>query len=150
MIKLTFCDALPGYGPITDLTFSLAKNGVSYQIFRSIFFVEQSSQDRAVPELVAATGLGALGAFTLFQRNLPIRTKRKVHVLGGRRGLWSIPVHSKSSNKTSKEYDSILISTDATPTPGISRVCAYYGFSSHLYLFILTIYLVGHTLTQIN
>lgn len=104
---------------------------------------------------MAATGSGHLGGFTLFQvrqdthflyplfaslltilgvqRDLPIRTKRKLHVLGGARGIWSIPVRQShrvngtSYEKTSGglfagENDTIIISTDANPSPGVSRV----------------------------
>ncbi|KAG6869883.1 hypothetical protein C0995_016507, partial [Termitomyces sp. Mi166 len=50
VIKLSECDSLPAYGPIADMTFSLARNG-----------------ERPVAELVAATGSGHLGGFTVFQ-----------------------------------------------------------------------------------
>lgn len=29
VVHLSLCDSLPAYGPIADMTFSLAKNGVS-------------------------------------------------------------------------------------------------------------------------
>lgn len=72
------------------------------------------------------------------QRDLPVRTKRKLHVLGGARGIWSIPVRQShrvngtSYEKTSGglfagESDTIVISTDANPSPGVSRV----RFSTH-------------------
>lgn len=104
---------------------------------------------------MVATGSGHLGGFTLFQvcqdtlfvslltlsvqRDLPVRTKRKLHVLGGARGIWSIPVRQShrvngtSYEKTSGglyagENDTIVISTDANPSPGVSRV----RFSIHL------------------
>ncbi|KAF8555471.1 hypothetical protein OG21DRAFT_1496241 [Imleria badia] len=116
VIHLSLCDSLPAYGPIADMTFSLSKLG-----------------ERYVPELVVAAGSGHLGGFTLFQRDLPIRTKRKLHVLGGARGIWSIPVRQShrvngtSYEKTSGglfagENDSIVISTDANPSPGVSRI----------------------------
>lgn len=67
------------------------------------------------------------------QRDLPVRTKRKLHVLGGARGIWSIPVRQShrvngtSYEKTSgglfsAESDTIVLSTDANPSPGVSRV----------------------------
>ncbi|KAF8837869.1 hypothetical protein BDN67DRAFT_972360 [Paxillus ammoniavirescens] len=116
VMYLSLCDSLPAYGPIADMTFSLAKLG-----------------ERYVPELVAATGSGHLGGFTLFQRDLPVRTKRKLHVLGGARGIWSLPVRqSHRVNGTSYEKtggglfvgenDTIIISTDANPSPGVSRI----------------------------
>ncbi|KAG2030510.1 CPSF A subunit region-domain-containing protein [Suillus americanus] len=115
IIHLSLCDLLPAYGPIADMTFSLAKNG-----------------ERFVPELVAATGAGHLGGFTLFQRDLPTRTKRKLRVLGGARGIWSLSVrqsqrvdglsYEKATGPFSAEIDTIIISTDANPTPGVSRI----------------------------
>ncbi|KAI0052046.1 hypothetical protein FA95DRAFT_1593031 [Auriscalpium vulgare] len=115
VIHLSLCDSLPAHGPIVDMTFSLAKSG-----------------DRFVPELVAATGSGRLGGFTLFQRDLPTRTKRKLHAIGGARGVWSLPVrqavkvngvsYDLPSNPFHSENDSVLISTDANPSPGLSRI----------------------------
>ncbi|KAF8500474.1 CPSF A subunit region-domain-containing protein [Russula emetica] len=114
VIHLSLCDSLPAYGPITDLTFALAKNG-----------------DRFVPELVTATGSGLLGGFTLFQRDLPTRTKRKLHAIGGARGLWSLPVrtavkvngvpYDRPANPYHAENDSLILGTDAIPSPGFSR-----------------------------
>ncbi|THH20311.1 hypothetical protein EW146_g1016 [Bondarzewia mesenterica] len=115
VIHLSLCDSLPGYGPISDMTFSLARNG-----------------DRPMPELVAATGAGYLGGFTLFQRDLPIRTKRKLHAIGGARGVWSLPVrqavkvngvsYERPTNPFHSDNDSVIISTDANPSPGLSRI----------------------------
>ncbi|TFY69793.1 hypothetical protein EVG20_g3009 [Dentipellis fragilis] len=115
VIHLSLCDALPAWGPISDLTFSLARNG-----------------DRPVPELVAATGSGSQGGFTLFQRDLPFRTKRKLHAIGGARGLWSLPVrqavrvngvsYDLPANPFHSENDSVIMSTDANPSPGLSRL----------------------------
>ncbi|KAJ7846330.1 CPSF A subunit region-domain-containing protein [Mycena olivaceomarginata] len=112
---LSLCDTLEAYGSIADMTFSLAWNG-----------------DRAVAELVAATGTGPLGGFTLFQRDLPIRTKRKLHALGGARGMWSLPIRPppKTAGSTPErpldslkaENDSLIISTDVNPSPGLSRL----------------------------
>jgi cleavage and polyadenylation specificity factor subunit 1 len=69
---------------------------------------------------------------TQAQRDLPTRTKRKLHVLGGARGIWSLPVrqsqrvnglsYEKATGPFSAEIDTIIISTDANPTPGVSRV----------------------------
>ncbi|CAK5269347.1 unnamed protein product [Mycena citricolor] len=109
--RLSLVDTIDAYGPISDMAFSVAWNG-----------------DRPVPELVAATGSGTLGGFTLFQRDLPIRTKRKLHALGGARGIWSLPIRSKS-NASSSEYDTLVISTDANPSPGLSRISYRAGIS---------------------
>ncbi|KAF7366615.1 Protein CFT1 [Mycena sanguinolenta] len=111
---LSLCDTLEAYGSIADMTFSLAWNG-----------------DRPVPELVAATGTGHLGGFTLFQHTLPIRTKRKLHSLGGARGMWSLPIRPpKTTGSTPErpldppeaENDTLIISTDINPSPGLSRL----------------------------
>ncbi|KAJ6481684.1 CPSF A subunit region-domain-containing protein [Mycena sanguinolenta] len=112
---LSLCDTLEAYGSIADMTFSLAWNG-----------------DRPVPELVAATGTGQLGGFTLFQHILPTRTKRKLHSLGGARGMWSLPIRQapKTAGSTPErlldpletENDTLVISTDINPSPGLSRL----------------------------
>ncbi|KAJ6513930.1 CPSF A subunit region-domain-containing protein [Mycena vitilis] len=112
---LTLCDTIEAYGSIADMTFSIAWNG-----------------DRPVPELVAATGTGPLGGFTLFQCDLPIRTKRKLHAIGGARGMWSLPIRQplKSGNTLERPLDPfqaendslIIISTDVNPSPGLSRI----------------------------
>ncbi|KAJ7130141.1 CPSF A subunit region-domain-containing protein [Mycena epipterygia] len=107
---LSLCDTLEAHGSIADMAFSVAWNG-----------------DRPVPELVAATGTGSLGGFTLFQRDLPIRTKRKVHAIGGARGMWSLPIRQPlktagSSDPFQAENDSLIISTDVNPSPGLSRL----------------------------
>ncbi|KII91367.1 hypothetical protein PLICRDRAFT_696440 [Plicaturopsis crispa FD-325 SS-3] len=115
VINLSMCDFLPAYGSIADMAFSLARNG-----------------DRPVAELVAATGTGVLGGFTLFQRDLPIRTKRKLHAIGGARGMWSLPIrqpvrvngvsYERPVNPYQTENDSVIVSTDANPSPGLSRL----------------------------
>ncbi|KAF9460288.1 CPSF A subunit region-domain-containing protein [Collybia nuda] len=115
VIQLSLCDAVPAYGPIADMTFSLARNG-----------------DRPVPELVAATGTGPLGGFTLFQRDLPVRTKRKLHAIGGARGMWSLPIRQPIKTNgisyerpiNQMENDSLILSTDANPSPGLSRIAS--------------------------
>lgn len=115
-----------------------------------------------MPELVTATGSGALGGFTLFQvcsripnpitysqltmspsqfifisssspkRDLPTRTKRKLHAIGGARGVWSLSVrtavkvngvpYDRPANPYYAENDSLILGTDAIPSPGFSRV----------------------------
>nr|GAT45957.1 cleavage and polyadenylation specific protein [Mycena chlorophos] len=106
--ELVFCDTLDSYGSIADMTFS----PVWYE-------------KRAVSELVAATGSGHVGGFTLFQRDLPFTTKRQLRALGGARGIWSLPVRSSKSNGDTSEVDptdTLIISTDAIPSPGASRL----------------------------
>lgn len=68
------------------------------------------------------------------QRDLPTRVKRKLHAIGGGRGVWSLPVrqtvkingstYEKPTNLHHAENDSVIISTDANPSPGLSRVRA--------------------------
>ncbi|KAH8089926.1 CPSF A subunit region-domain-containing protein [Cristinia sonorae] len=117
VVHLSFSDSIPAYGPINDFTFSVAKNG-----------------DRPVPEIVAATGSGMLGGFTLFQRDLPTRVKRKLHIIGGGRGMWSLPVrqpvkvngatYERPANPHHSVNDAVIISTDANPSPGLSRIAS--------------------------
>ncbi|KAG5641144.1 hypothetical protein DXG03_005895 [Asterophora parasitica] len=114
VIKLSLVDSVQAYGPIADMAFSLARNG-----------------ERVVAELVTATGSGPSGGFTLFQRDLPIRTKRKLHAIGGARGMWSLPIRQPARNGMSHEHtvnnqqadnDTLILSTDANPSPGLSRI----------------------------
>ena len=64
--RFTHCDALSAHGPISSMTFALARNGVSYPHF-IVGCKSQPRQERFVPELVAATGSRHLGGFSLFQ-----------------------------------------------------------------------------------
>ncbi|KAF9448151.1 hypothetical protein P691DRAFT_801258 [Macrolepiota fuliginosa MF-IS2] len=109
VIHLSLRDYLPAYGPISSMTFSLAMNG-----------------EKPVPELVAATGAGSLGGFTLFQRDLPIRRKRKILTISGSRGIWSLPIRQPlRNNNTSyagQDNDTLILSTDINPSPGSSRI----------------------------
>ena len=57
-----------------------------------------------------------------FQRDMPLRSKRKLHAIGGGRGMWSLNIR-KPSTPLGADNDSIIISTDANPSPGLSRVC---------------------------
>ncbi|KAH9943547.1 CPSF A subunit region-domain-containing protein [Amylocystis lapponica] len=119
VVQLSLCDSIPAYGPIADMTFHWPRMGYI---------------DRYVPELVAATGSGQLGGFTLFQRDLPARIKRKLHAIGGGRGMWSLPVrqavkvngstYERPANPFHPENDSVIISTDANPSPGLSRIAS--------------------------
>lgn len=95
-----------------------------------------------MPELVAATGVGNLGGFTLFQvgkplsslvtsltpchqRDLPVRRKRKILAISGSRGIWSLPIRQPLRNSTAaygQDNDTLILSTDINPSPGSSRV----------------------------
>ncbi|TBU39387.1 CPSF A subunit region-domain-containing protein [Dichomitus squalens] len=128
VVHLSLCDAIHAHGPISDMTFGLSRNG-----------------DRLVPELVAATGSGHLGSFSLFQRDMPTRSKRKLHAIGGGRGMWSLPVRQqvktggatfeRPSNPFHADNDTVIISTDANPSPGLSRIATR---SSHSDITITT------------
>ncbi|OSD02613.1 hypothetical protein PYCCODRAFT_1477600 [Trametes coccinea BRFM310] len=128
VVRLSLCDAIPAYGPLSDMAFGVARNG-----------------DRAVPELIAATGSGELGGFHLFQRDMPTRTKRKLHAIGGGRGMWSLAVRQpvkvsggtfeRPANPFHSGNDSVIISTDANPSPGLSRIATR---SSHSDITITT------------
>ena len=67
MTRLSFCDTLDIYASIADMTFSVAWNGVRPSLVPVDTNDIHCSQDRPVPELVAATGSGPMGGFTLFQ-----------------------------------------------------------------------------------
>jgi len=100
-------------------------------------------QEKPVPELVAATGVGNLGGFTLFQvgdllsffgtflmprhqRDLPVRRKRKILTISGSRGIWSLPIRQPLRSNTAayggQDNDTLILSTDINPSPGSSRV----------------------------
>ncbi|KAG8693476.1 mRNA cleavage and polyadenylation factor subunit [Ceratobasidium sp. 394] len=104
----TVINTLPAYGGINSMVFSLAKNG-----------------DRYSPELAACTGAEHVGGFTLFQKDLPTRTKRKLPAVGGARGVWSIALRTKSSGV--EGLDTVIVSTDLAPSPGISRIAKPSG-----------------------
>nr|VWP00056.1 Amidohydrolase family protein [Ganoderma boninense] len=115
VIHLSLCDVIPAYGPVTDMAFGLSRNG-----------------DRQVPELITATGSGHLGSFHLFQKDMPVRSKRKLHAIGGGRGLWSLRIRQqiktggttfeRPNSSLNSENDTVIISTDANPSPGLSRI----------------------------
>lgn len=164
VIHLSLKDSIPGHGPITDMTFSLTRNGVRVQ---DLYLLHDllHYQDRPVPELVTATGCSTTGGFTLFQvcnysrylnaifsltvcrlqRDLPVLTKRKMHVIGGARGLWSLPIrqqvktsgisYEKAASLYHAENDSLILSTDINPSPGLSRVCFTFRHRSLIDIF---------------
>ncbi|KLO09211.1 cleavage factor protein [Schizopora paradoxa] len=116
VLHLSMCDSLPAHGPVSDMAFALTRNG-----------------DKPIAELITATGYGRLGGFTLFQKDLPTRLKKKVHVVGGARGVWSLPIRqstrsggasSRPHASVQQEMDTVLVSTDANPSPGLTRFAA--------------------------
>lgn len=66
-----------------------------------------------------------------FKRDMPTRSKRKLHAIGGGRGMWSLPVR-QASNHFQSAHDSVIISTDANPAPGLSRVGKLHGLLGHV------------------
>ncbi|KAG8922734.1 mRNA cleavage and polyadenylation factor subunit [Tulasnella sp. 418] len=110
VLQLSVCDTIPGNGSISDMTF-----GIDYQ------------DETLVPELVACTGVGEHGGLTRFTKHLPTRTIKKLPVVGGSQGIWSISVKNVSRSVSSvavggQPLDNILITSDSRPTPGISKI----------------------------
>ncbi|KAF9059487.1 CPSF A subunit region-domain-containing protein [Rhodocollybia butyracea] len=122
--RMTFqfilADYLPSYGGINDMVFGMTQLA-----------------DKPTPVLIAATSTSArltepgsgLGGFTLFQRDLPVKMKRRMHVLGGSKGVWSFIVRDKKLTGDKEGGEGwkeirMIISTDANPNPGFSRMTA--------------------------
>lgn len=71
-------------------------------------------------------------------------TKRKVHAIGGARGFWSLPIrqsvktsgisYEKPMNPFQAENDTLLLSTDANPSPGFSRVRSFFSMTVSLFI----------------
>lgn len=71
-------------------------------------------------------------------------TKRKVHAIGGARGFWSLPIrqsvktsgisYEKPMNPFQAENDTLLLSTDANPSPGFSRVRSFFSMTASLFI----------------
>ncbi|KAJ3784599.1 CPSF A subunit region-domain-containing protein [Lentinula aff. detonsa] len=124
-LQLSLADYLPAYGGINDMVFGLTRNG-----------------DKPVPILVAATSTSHHGGFTLFQKDLPVKiTKKRMHILGGTKGLWSFALQKKtekgsgsgggsSNGERDTKETMIIISTDANPNPGFSRITIPPSMSS--------------------
>lgn len=167
VLHLSLRDSLPAYGPITSLTFALSSQS-TFASSASANSNVNENETKSVPELVCTTGTGVTGGFTLFQRDLPFKTKKKLLAVGGTRGLWALPVRQKANfpssggsggghnqkgggaggghgvyvergvNPFKKEgYDTLVVSTDATPSPGLSRVSSRF-----LLLFFLSFSLI--------
>jgi cleavage and polyadenylation specificity factor subunit 1 len=157
VVQLSLCDSLPAYGPIADMTFSLARNGVRSILivepthcllwfivlvrivqYRSLLLQlvqvpsEDSHYSRSVTMSYTEFQSSDDGRHHFIQRDLPIRTKRKLHAIGGARGMWSLPIrqplrsngvaHERPVNPFQMENDTLILSTDANPSPGLSRV----------------------------
>ncbi|KZP11942.1 hypothetical protein FIBSPDRAFT_961877 [Athelia psychrophila] len=112
-IRMPHPSSYPAYGPIADMAFALG--------------------DRYAPEPVAATSAGSLGGLTLFQRDLPLKIKRKLHAIGGAWGMWSLPskqsvkvngvsVEKPSADPHQTDNGTLILATDANPSPGSSRI----------------------------
>lgn len=106
----------------------------SVSTVQSIKLLNLFTQDKIAPVLIASTSAGHLGGFTLFQRDLPIRTvktKQRMHILGGQRGVWCFALASGNTKATGDKITKVkpvagvrgmIISTDANPSPGMSRI----------------------------
>ena len=78
---------------------------------------------------------------SIFKRDLPARVKRKLHAIGGGRGVWSLPVrqavkvngatYEKPWNPHHGNNDAVIVSTDANPAPGLSRVSVFATSPDH-------------------
>ncbi|KZO92025.1 hypothetical protein CALVIDRAFT_541365 [Calocera viscosa TUFC12733] len=113
-LELEVCDALPGHGAVADMAFALSsRNGLGVE--------------RATPKLVCSTPAAGRGAWTIWENGLPVRVKRKLPAVAGTRGVWSLRVlrargrGRREVEEGEREWDNLVISTDATPAPGISR-----------------------------
>lgn len=148
VIHLSLCDALPAYGPISAMTFSVGRNGVCLSqppSLRDCSRAHVSYRNGSWPnwwqprDLRIWAGLRSSRSAHSYhlqglpvshvsdpQRELPSRTKKKLHAIGGTRGMWSLPVRqSKASGPATaqgEQLDTLIISTDASPSPGLSRV----------------------------
>ncbi|KAG9024671.1 mRNA cleavage and polyadenylation factor subunit [Tulasnella sp. JGI-2019a] len=111
-LELAFRDALPGHGIISDMTFG-------------------ATTEDGQPELIACTSVGRLGGLTRFTKHIPIRTKRRLPSIGGKQGIWSIHVKRSSNANMDKENangrDTIVVTTNSTPAPGLSRIITATG-----------------------
>ena len=169
VIHLSLRDSLPAYGPIASMTFSLAKNGVSpcsISITGYSTTLDQPSNFLSGSSCSRTCGSDRIGdqrwfhalqgtfplsfviqcrldSWNLYQRDLPVIAKRKLHIIGGARGLWSLPIrqpvrasgisYEKPMNPFHAEMDTLIMSTDINPSPGFSRVrLTNFDFSSFL------------------
>ncbi|KAF9078133.1 CPSF A subunit region-domain-containing protein [Rhodocollybia butyracea] len=131
--RMTFqfilADYLPSYGGINDMVFGMTQLA-----------------DKPTPVLIAATSTSAfsststkvaemeedgltepgsgLGGFTLFQRDLPVKMKRRMHVLGGSKGKGDKKLTGDKEGGEGWKEIRMIISTDANPNPGFSRMTA--------------------------
>ncbi|KIO33745.1 hypothetical protein M407DRAFT_229600 [Tulasnella calospora MUT 4182] len=106
--KLSLRDSLPDHGIISHMTFGVTTQG-----------------DRALPELIACTGVGHMAGLTRFTNFLPTRLRRKIPSIGGAQGIWSMYVKKSASSQMDKrnaeERHSVIVTTNATPAP-MSRI----------------------------
>ncbi|KAH7107502.1 CPSF A subunit region-domain-containing protein [Auriculariales sp. MPI-PUGE-AT-0066] len=113
VLRLGVADSLFGHGPLLDITFILGRNG-----------------DKATPQLLAGAGAGRTGGLMLYHRDFPAVIKRKLHKISGSFGIWSFPLRrsmkiagmSIERQSTASDLDTVVFSTDATPSPGLSRL----------------------------
>lgn len=82
------------------------------------FFGLRGSEE---PALIAANGLDDLGGFSTVHKTMPLRLRKKLPAIAGRQGIWSMRVHQGNGIELPLGHNTLL-STDATPTPGASRI----------------------------
>ncbi|KAG8765123.1 mRNA cleavage and polyadenylation factor subunit [Serendipita sp. 397] len=111
-LTISPCDAIEDPGAFIKATFCLRPHGET--------------------SLVATSGLDTLGGFSIFNRRIPTRIKKKMPAIAGRRGIWSMRLdqdarsghRSTASGLSSSHDDNILFSTDMNPAPGASRIAS--------------------------
>ncbi|KAF6743658.1 hypothetical protein DFP72DRAFT_858478, partial [Ephemerocybe angulata] len=129
------------YGPSKPVESTTTETAVAPKKMRSVLhpFSERSSPRVWIspsPELVTATGSGIVGGFTLFQRDLPRPHQEEVARPGRKRGDFGACRSDRARRvpggvsvergvnpfNAGKEGDTCILSTDANPSPGLSRI----------------------------
>jgi cleavage and polyadenylation specificity factor subunit 1 len=68
-----------------------------------------------------------------------VRVKRKLHAIGGGRGMWSLPIRQRVNDPFEVNHDTVVLSTDVNPSPGLSRVCLSLFFATFSVLTLILI-----------
>ena len=96
-----------------------------------------------------------LETWNSYQQDLPVIAKRKLLIIGGARGLWSLPIrqpvrasgisYEKPMNPFHAEMDTLIMSTDINPSPGFSRVgllASFLGSFFTIYYLLMNVMLL--------